>query len=126
MWTRKTKEELVQTRKRQKIADILAAVVLWIFLSCFTAAVPGWGENAKVSTFKDFLQRLPPRMAFWGLVAGCSLWGRFKVRKSGKATAVVCLRCQTVKARQGETVCQCGGELVNLNEMKWLKETQVE
>lgn len=119
MWVRKTQKELDVTRRIQKRKRFTAWIPFWLLLSLMFAALRGphdrSGSPGFVS-FDEFLRRLPTTALF--LAAGIfigTIFGWLPNRKT-----VVCPHCSAAKTADGNPVCQCGGEFVDIDEMKWL------
>ena|SRR5882672_3542091 len=119
MWVRKTQEELVATRWTQKRKRFIAWIPFWLSLSLLFAAFRGPHDRSGspgLVSFDEFLHRLP--MAALFLAAGIfigTIFGWLPNRKT-----VVCPDCGAAKTADGSPVCQCGGKLVDIDEMKWI------
>lgn len=128
MWVRMKTEECTEAKARRKRRELKAAIPVVTFicllLAAITAAVPGWSEGglANVRSWDEFLLRFP---GYFLLAAAFSLiFGFCAVRWGlpGRSKTFVCPKCQTIKAAGDGNQCSCGGETVNVEEMKWVED----
>jgi hypothetical protein len=119
MWIKKTINEIVADRKSRRLREFHFAILLWILLSILTAAalhkcVPAMdmGSPLQSSLFVDLVSMI---------MTGCSVtvWYWVRLMRTNSGAALVCRKCNVLKGSDGKSHCDCGGEFVNLEDMKW-------
>ena len=122
MWVKKTKSEFLNDKCKQRRRDLKAAIAYWIGFALLLGILP----PRKIGG--EFLWKLSPLVATRRLLVcfvivgiGIYLWfWRPRVRRT-KPASLICPKCEAVKAPEGQIHCACGGEFVDLSEMKWVE-----
>ena len=114
MWIRKSETALHTEARVEKIRRAGLTGCGLLLAGFLYLTFPRWahGEDAGWT---------PPgwRLMAGGFVLtyGSAVW--LHLRPRDKTRVVVCSRCQHQFLDNGKDHCECGGELVNLNEMRW-------
>ena len=118
MWVKRTPAEIVEVRRGRRRNRIRSAVIFGFFMTLMTTFTRGAREAADRGSvlvpLGELLTRLSMTFVF-GLVSGLvHYW--FDQKKP----TVVCSTCGTVRHAGDSSKCSCGGNLKNIEEMKWV------
>jgi hypothetical protein len=136
MWVRKTKEEIEKEKNKNeyfagiKMTPLKYAVFTSIFAPILSiASTLILGDYSKIHNkwtkvaFSDIPDRLPS-ILFGSFFVGIIVYIVFRINKSCKSYSgtYLCPNCGKVKSDDGNYKCECGGEYVRIEEMKWAEE----
>ena|SRR3990167_5455757 len=128
MWVRKSPEEKNQTSKTYTVKGLLiAATVVSVFGVIFYKLGISGRNAAFLSPQKSWAEAIALFPMFFGgscivFVLVYLLSRIASVISPQKTNAVLCLKCNKVKAYDGTNLCECGGELRDFSEFKWIEE----
>jgi len=146
MWVRKTREEILKTKIKSKTkvsrffetklgVFILVVGVLTIgvtILTFFIDLILGGelilGNYEKLSAIeltnrlpKMLWRILPISLIFYVLFIVIFKWDKYIKRKQGvEGLRYVCDKCNKLTDTLETKQCECGGEFVDINKMKWV------
>ena len=129
MWKRKSKEELLinhyKKRKTNRVLYVIYFIIIFIVSFIFT--------NLSGNSYRGRIYHVDPLN--WSesmklisndlcIALFCILLIYFfdKNKHKIKKQTVICDRCNAVLKDEGSTKCKCGGELVNIDLMKWVED----
>jgi hypothetical protein len=121
MWREKTEAEKLAGKRSRLRRQILAALAAVAALLYVIATSPAW-HGRKIWGLVLPVPRLVPdairNLALAGLLLGLGCWVyRWRANRS---RTVVCRNCGRLKINDGQSLCQCGGEYLGLEEMDWV------
>lgn len=141
MWIRKTNDEIDNKNNNEeyffgiKLTIIKISVFIFFFVFIFTMAfelifgeskgrfyLPQEYSREKI-TWSDIPGKLPEYFTF-ASVSGILLYilaRKFKNYKTSGNT-YICQKCNKVKANDGINKCECGGEYIQIDKMKWVED----
>ena len=127
MWVKKTESEIESKKEKPRYSDsILVAVLVFLLLSLHykTGFVRSGAFDSL--TWGEFIYKLP--LIF--LISGLTFLGFFlyqynsKKNLHGEETTYICDKCNNKKLDDGKYNCECGGEFIHINLMKWVEEDE--
>jgi hypothetical protein len=109
MWIKKSSDEILEEkRKAQKRLRVVTVALYFLLLSVFVVLIPSKSVYRLVNN---------------ALVAGLAAWWYYAKTHAdiNAKKGLVCPKCESVKSPDGQLRCQCGGEFVDMREMKWVE-----
>ena len=134
MWVRKTHEEINKEKKTRDYKKILKSS---IFLTLFYFASHVFVDRSRFSRFgnKDHLEweeiyeKIPVYLILGFLVFVFSfiiMEKRNKTVFDDHVTTHICTKCNAKKLDDGKYHCQCGGEFIHIDKMRWVEDGESE
>ena len=122
MWIKKSEPEIVEDEKRKRKITIRNGILFCFFLSIFcighripTALRANLGWNfiwTRIITAERVIVSV--------LVSGILSYIFFRFLKK-KPKILICPKCEATKSPDGTFHCSCGGEFVDISNVKWMK-----
>ena len=128
MWIKKTKEEIEsEPKKKPRYSDsILAAVLVFLLVSLHykTGFVRSGAFDSL--TWGEFIYKIPLILLICGLTFSGFFLYQFYSGKNlrGEETTYICEKCNNKKLDDGKYKCECGGEFIHINLMKWVEDDE--
>jgi ribosomal protein L37E len=118
MWTKRTPAEIVEVRRDRRRHRVKGAIFFGVLVTLGTTLAFGGMEAARrgrfLVPFDELLRRLSMTLIL-GIVAGLL---EFRFRR--KKPTVVCPKCGKADYAGDTSQCSCGGQLEDIEEMKWV------
>ena len=126
MWIRKSDEEILKSNEKYKfnIFSFLAFFLFFFTLTFFFRKLSGNGYRGRLTpsgplSWSESISQIPSTICFSLLI--CLLIYYFlKNKHKIKKQTVICDKCNAVIRDNGNGKCKCGGELINIDLMKWI------
>lgn len=111
---------LAETRNRRR-CNILVAMAAWLVLLYSAALCPVWHGRGLAGVILPAFKFAPGTAANAAMMALALCAGYWSRRlRSDSSRVMICQKCNLVKARDGQTQCNCGGIFSPLHQMKWV------
>jgi len=126
MWVKLTPVEISEAKKRHRRTKIRKFLIVWTCISAISSPIPSWTEFAYRSSisFYESIGRFLVRLTFGipgVLLFNC--WLAYRERKGYERTMrFICLKCGEIKPADGGLKCHCGGDLEDIDSVKWVAE----
>ena len=117
MWVKRTPAEIVEGRRSRKRVRVKSAVFFGVFVAVLTTLLMGWREATDRGRFVVPLAEIPRRLPvslIFGVLVGLLFYGL-----GSRKPTVVCSKCGNVGYAGDSVHCPCGGQLEDIEEMKW-------
>ena len=128
MWIKKSKEEIKKETKKKSFIEnaILFAFLVLVFqIIADKSGFTKFGD-IDVLTWNEIIRKLPIYLLISGgafIVA--FLFQAGKGTHSGSVeTTYICDKCNNKKLDDGKYNCECGGEFIHINLMKWVEDDE--
>src|SRR5208337_5370971 len=126
MWIRKPLEEQL-AEKKYKFNLFLFVICLIVFSILMFLDSKYFGINKKLPTstpneplsWEQAINFIPYDLGGAAFIS-FFLCLFIKYEQNKKSQTVICLKCKALSKDKGKMECPCGGELVNLDFMKWI------
>jgi hypothetical protein len=126
MWIKKNAQELSDNSNKFKINKLLYSVILLFFfvLIFFISKFFGKGYKGQVAPYEplswhETISQIPIYICLAIILTLCVYYVERNKDKMHKQT-VICDKCFAVSKDSGNNKCDCGGELINIDLMKWI------
>jgi hypothetical protein len=131
MWIKKDEQELISINKKYKINWILYSCIffsLFIFVF-FLIKFSGIGTKQGITiseplTWQESIKQIPVDICFTLLLTLIVHFSLKNNEKTDKQT-VICDKCNAVSKSNVSNKCHCGGELFNIDLMKWIEDDEI-
>ncbi len=126
MWVKLTRVEISEAKKRRRRTKIKKFLIVWTCISAISSPIPSWTEFAYRSyiSFHESIVRFLVRLTFG--IPGVFLfncWLTYRERKGcERPKSFICLKCGEIKPADVGVKCHCGGDLEDIDSVKWVAE----
>lgn len=145
MWIRKTDEEIKNSKKKQedefvggvRLTPLKLSICIFVFVFVFEVVVDTLIGKSKGRFYlpidyvreKVTLSELPgmiPQYLALASILGVVAYFSMKQLRGAKlgVSTFICEKCFRVKADDKDYKCECGGEYIEIDKMKWIEENE--
>jgi hypothetical protein len=130
MWVKKTKEELEKETKSNNKPIILYSFFFSISIFIFIIIIDKIGftkfGDVKQLEWNEIFEKLPIYLliSFAVFILAYFFQKRTNTSLIQKETTYICDKCNKKKTDDGKYKCECGGEYIHINQMKWVDDKE--